>query len=189
MFGQELSSIHSEIPDIKKIPDKRLCELLTVRILVKQVFGDNSRLSYTSDGAPYIDGFSGHISVSHTKSCVALAVHPTEIIGLDVEQKNNKILALQKKFMNETETESLHSENPLTGTTLIWSAKESLFKAMRTTDVDFRSQLHVVPVDTRNSSGITDACETHSPAPVRYKIYYRIFDEFILTTAIKNNNI
>ena len=81
----------SGIPDIHGLPAKRACEILTVRILIQQIFGDPSQLAYHSSGAPYVPHFNGHISISHTRSCIALGIHPSQPIGIDVETLTERI--------------------------------------------------------------------------------------------------
>lgn len=189
IFGDKPFSGNSAIADIRKLPDKRLCEILTVRILIKQIFGDQAQLLYLPTGAPYIKNYNGHISISHTKSCIALGIHPSEAIGIDVENKTEKIQRIQKKFINAEETELLFPEDAITGTTFLWSAKESLYKAMQTSAVDFRAHLHVTPINPDITSGTVLAYHTHTQPPIHYKIHYRIYPDFILTAAIKNYDI
>ncbi len=176
------------LTDIKKYPEKRLCEILTVRILIKQVFGNTAQLAYLPNGAPYIKNFDGHISISHTKSCIALAIHKSEIIGIDVENKTEKIQRIQKKFINQQEAEQLSPENSITGLTFLWSAKESLYKAIQMPSIDFCRHLHVTPINPNATSGSVSAYQTRTQIPVHYRIHYRVYPDYILTAAIKNDN-
>ncbi len=188
-LGNNLICSDPILSDIKKYPEKRLCEILTVRILIKQIFGNNAQLAYLPNGAPYIKDFNGHISISHTKSSIALAVHESEIIGIDVENKNEKIQRIQKKFINRQEAEQLFPDDIITGITFLWSAKESLYKAIQMPSVDFCRHLHVTPINPNITSGTVSAYQSRTQVPGHYQIHYRIYPDFILTAAIKNNDI
>lgn len=174
----------SGIPDIHGLPAKRACEILTVRILIRQIFGDPAQLAYHSSGAPYVPHFNGHISISHTRSCIALGIHPSQPIGIDVETLTERICRIQKKFINTAEAEQLSPQYPVTGATFLWSAKESLFKVMQTSGVDFRTHLHVTPINPAITAGRVSAYQTRTTPVVHYKIHYRLYSDFVLTAAI-----
>lgn len=174
----------SEAPDIHRLPAKRACEILTIRVLIQQIFGDSSLLAYHPNGAPYLQHFNGHISISHTRSCVALGIHPSQKIGIDVENKTEKICRIQKKFINTDEAEQLSPQDPVTGITFLWSAKESLYKALQSTGVDFRAHLHVTPINPAVTAASVPAYQTRTTPLVHYKIHYRLYPDFILTAAI-----
>ena len=64
--------------------ESRKKEWLTVRVLLKEMLGEEKEILYTSTGRPYLSDNSYQISISHTKSFVAVALHPEMKIGIDI---------------------------------------------------------------------------------------------------------
>lgn len=93
--------------------------------MLQTIFGKETVLLHTADGKPYIAGYKGHISISHSREhlCIALSEHE---IGIDTETVQERIGRLRERFLSAAELESLTPT--LQNLTLCWAAKEALYK-------------------------------------------------------------
>lgn len=108
--------------------EKRRCEWLAARILIKRLVGSNVQVCYSAEGRPQLSDGSRRISISHTDGYVAVALHKKYSVGVDVEVVGTKILKLYKRFLNDSEICSLDKNNETVAMLLHWSAKESFYK-------------------------------------------------------------
>jgi 4'-phosphopantetheinyl transferase len=106
--------------------EKRKREWLDTRILLKTYHNDKT-IAYLENGKPvFTDGT--HLSISHCADLVGI-ITADESIGMDIQNPDKKLLLIQKKFCNGQELQYIPSgEAGLVHTTIIWSAKEAIFK-------------------------------------------------------------
>jgi len=95
-------------------------------------------------GKPFLKDHSHPISVTHSYPYVAAMIHVDKEIGIDLERlKTDKILRIAPKFMNSAEY-AFSKQDP-TISTLIWCAKESLYKLHGRKFVVFKEDLEIEP--------------------------------------------
>lgn len=112
-------------------------ERLASRLLVEALCGTYCEVAYRSNGEPYLEGSNLHISISHTKNYVAVAVAPYRI-GIDIEYTSDRVLRIQEKFLNRLELTSLESAPNTAATALVfWCAKEALYKKLLHKEPEF----------------------------------------------------
>ena len=99
---------------------------LSVRHLLKEAGYSDDDLYYLEDGKPHLTD-QKHISITHSFNFSAIAISDAEI-GIDIEKNREKIKIIQHKFVN-FENGFINKEDDLIAQlTVIWGAKESLFK-------------------------------------------------------------
>lgn len=162
--------------------ETRRREWLASRVLLKELLGCEKQVVYQQNGAPVLEDASFQISFSHTKNYAAVLVASTSApgIGIDIETIKPTVLKVRRKFVNEEEERYLAEETLLAQLLIMWSAKESMFKAMGVEEVDFRKHLHIeafLPA----ASGCIRAFETRTPRRQCFEIYYQLTGEFVLT--------
>lgn len=169
--------------ELKKIQSaRRRIEFLTVRLLVQFCCGNDKLYSHDDHGAPILTDRSYCISVSHTEGCIALARHPDKPVGLDVERISSRILRVGQRFLSPAEQEAISPARELRDSLLVWSAKESLFKMIGCTEVDFKKHLHVdVSTLNQHGEGILKAWQTRTEPVREYQIRYKCYPGFVLT--------
>ena len=158
--------------------------MLLYTVLDRQV-----HISYNEQGAPLLPDYEGlHISISHTKGYVAIALSETAVVGIDVEQIERldtsnqfndketvpRVEKVRSRFMRNDE----YAET-IVGMLLHWSAKETVFKVLGREGVDFQDEMKVQPFDETQYEGdfqLEDLKEDDT-----YIIYYKVFDDFVLT--------
>ena len=96
--------------------DKRKLEYLAARVLLQEVIGEKKTIAYTKQGKPYLVDNSFQISITHTGKQVAILLHPTYRVGVDVEKISDKVVRVQSKFLSEyrfLEKHYFHKSNSL----------------------------------------------------------------------------
>ena len=181
---EELGSILGHTPlytsiQTSCIAEKRKIEKLISRHLTNLLQGRECEIKYHNNGKPYLESPSEHISISHTQNCIAVAVSDRPV-GIDVEKIAPKVLGLKKKFLNDAEIDAINPNNELIHTLLLWSAKESVFKRMNATGVDFKKDIHIENFIPK-TSGVFTISESHSSTPHSYTVFYQTYPQYVLT--------
>jgi len=144
---------NSELFELEKfVSEKRKLEYLGVRIALRELIGKKVKIEYDSFGKPFLADNSYQISISHCKNWIAVMIHPTRQVGVDIEIPTDKILKLYTRFLNEVEQLEMTSGDKISKSMLAWSAKEVLYKIIGIEAVDFANSLHIFPFEL-NSTG------------------------------------
>ncbi|MDR1517841.1 MAG: 4'-phosphopantetheinyl transferase superfamily protein [Dysgonamonadaceae bacterium] len=162
--------------------EKRMAEWLSVRLLLFRLLNEDKIVHHHRDGRPFLTDQSYHISISHTKRYAAVLLHPTRKVGIDVEFRTERVGKISSKFISPEEF--VDEPQKLLHQTLIWSAKETMFKLMDEDEIDFRQHLHTHPF-TPQDKGTMTASETKTPEKHRFEIHYEIFPDYVLTWAVE----
>ena len=129
--------------------------------LARQIFCEQGNPNYRVIGhfnndAPYLEGYNGRISVTHTTHLLAVAMlpktpevnleefNPRAAMGIDAESLQRKqVLNIRSKFLSEEELELVPVDN-LEANIIAWTSKEALYKAAMTPGLDFTSQIKLI---------------------------------------------
>lgn len=162
--------------------EKRKQEWLAVRVLLKEMLGEEKSIAYLPSGKPYLEDGSMHVSFSHTHGYVAVALHPSAEVGVDIEQYGTRVRRVASRFIREDEKVSIASGDEIVGLLLHWSAKETMFKLMDDQGVDFIDHLRILPF-LQEKSGTFKACEYRSDKEMEFLIHYDTHPDYVLTFA------
>jgi phosphopantetheinyl transferase len=157
--------------------ESRVLEILAVRVLIKELTGEEKEIYYNDTGKPFLTDKSFHISISHTKSYIAVAINKIRPIGLDIEYISERIRRVQSRIISPEEY--IDSNNELIHLLLHWSAKEAMFKFLDAKGVDFRQHLFINKFIPENT-GTFSAKEKHSANEINFKAYYKAGKEFVV---------
>lgn len=163
-------------------------EFLCVRILVNILCGEEKKIIYDKNGKPSIADKSLHISISHTKDFVAVILHPTQTVGIDIEKRSDRILKLKSKFMSSLELENIDNAQESLHILLHWSAKETLYKILPEEGIHFSEHLHVKPFAIKGK-GSFETIETRTPNKQEFKMQYQVFEDFVLTWTTEKEDL
>jgi len=199
LFAEDIQKIHS---------DTRKCEWIAVRLLVKHLVGSEIPVCYGENGAPFLKDHSYPISITHTKGYAAILLSIGPYPGLDIEYLSERAWNLRSKYLNIKELELFEAvqhaipinKNVDTLTpdsqsglppyasksqlaTICWCAKETAFKALQATEVDFIEHLHIEPF-ILSETGELFLKETKTSKQETYRIHYQISDDYIITWKV-----
>jgi len=115
---------------------------LSVRHLLKEAGYTDFDLYYNTYGKPLLkDG--KHISISHSYYFSAIIISNTDV-GIDIEKIRDKILRIGDRFVN-TKIDSLSTEDMVKQLTIIWGAKEAMYKTYPYGGLSFHNHIAMDP--------------------------------------------
>lgn len=161
--------------------ESRRLEWTAVRVLLCNMLERQVLIEYNELGAPLLPEYERlNISISHTHGYVAVALSERNAVGIDIEQierteeeKESKVERVKGKFMGERE----HTDTTV-GLLLHWSAKETAFKVLGETDIDFKEDFCIEPFDELDMEGELNLRDMDGHI---HRISYKVFDDFVLT--------
>ncbi len=160
---------------------KRKIEFLNARFSLNFLCKRAVYVKYDNTGKPFIDDNSFQISISHSSRWMAVAIHPVNSIGIDVELNSERASKIKDKFLTAEEQEQIGKENPALNFLLAWSAKEALYKIIGHDAVDFRKQLRIFPFE-RTIEG--EMKMQHIPANKIFHPKFLLFTDFVVVYCI-----
>ena len=163
--------------------ERRKHEWLSVRVLLKALCGEEKEIAYYSSGRPYLKDGSRYISISHTRGYVAVALHSSCEVGMDIEQYGTRVRKVASRFIRSDEESTMMEGDEVYALLLHWSAKEVMFKCMNTPEVDFREHLRIFPF-TVTEKGAFSAEEYRTPEQRKFEIRYLLHPDFVLTWQV-----
>lgn len=167
----------SDLNDIATVTSvSRKSEMLTTRILLRDMFGKDTKLLHRHDGSPFVEGHEDlNISISHSQEYVAIATHPTLSIGVDIEHWRPTLARVKEKFLTPQEIAVYNTPSLLL---LAWTAKEAVFKAARITGLS----LHDINLPANPDENLaTIYRQLHT-----FSLYTAPYNQTIVTIAVKN---
>ena len=158
--------------------EKRRREILATALLLREYFGHDVELRHAPNGAPLID--ECNISISHTGTHIAIALHPTCRVGVDIETIGRRAERVVSRFMSVEEVAQLPQEEnlPAGDTTqrliaihMAWSVKEAIYK-IHPTAVEFRRDIILSPMKALPSGSVTaHLSDSDTPIEAHYTLY------------------
>jgi 4'-phosphopantetheinyl transferase EntD len=167
---------------------KRL-QHLAGRYLLTELFHDFplEEILIADTHKPYLVDEKYHFSISHFGHYAAAIVSSTNRVGVDVEKTSPTIEKIRNKFLSEKESviafEGIEkSGHRLRQLTLLWSAKETIFKWYSLGNVNFREHICWVKPYFIRSNGFGElSFEFRKQEVIPLSIYYKLFDDLVLT--------
>lgn len=148
------------------------------------MLGEEKEICYHTGGKPYLADGSASISISHTKGYVAVILGmPGREVGIDIEYYGERVRKVAHRFMRGDEKTTLFRDTETWSLLLHWSAKETMFKCMNASGVDFREHLRILPF-TVDEQGVFSAEEYRTAEKRNFSIHYYLFPDFVLTLSL-----
>ena len=186
----------------KILSDKRKREWLAVRLLLKKLTATEEYIDYRHNGTPILRNSTDGISISHTTGFAALILSKNKNPGIDIEYHSGRAWRLREKYLGvkelemfasipnsksaaEKHTGNLYNNDIIISeysklSTVCWCAKETAYKALQQSEVDFIEQLHIMPFVLSDNGAFT-LKETKTPLQQTFDIYYQITEDYVLT--------
>lgn len=128
--------------------------------LAKQIYSEQGEHNYRviehfENGAPFLEGYAGRISITHTDHFFSVAslpktpeinldgFNPRSAMGIDAESLNrSQVLKIRSRFLSEEELK-LVPDTDLKSNILAWTSKEALYKLAFQPGIDFREDIQI----------------------------------------------
>jgi len=182
----ELDEIHLSMDDknlLKTRKGKNSKEyFLAVRKLLQN---EDSELTieYDSKGKPYLNKEKG-ISISHSNEIVAIGISNEIDFGIDIQHKTDKVFKIQNKFLSEMESKFLGKKEDLESLIKVWSAKESIYKALGKQGVSFANDLEIETINDKDF--FRAGYYRKDNIKIKFDINFICMKEYIICYAMKS---
>ncbi|OOV19944.1 4'-phosphopantetheinyl transferase superfamily protein [Flavobacterium sp. LM4] len=116
---------------------------LSVRMLIQEMGFTDKDLHYDEFGKPYFDCHN-YISITHSYHFAAIIISH-ETVGIDMELQREKIQRIADKFTDYEwdYLDVLSTEEYMKKLTVIWGAKEAIFKIRNEKGISFKDHILV----------------------------------------------
>ncbi|NMM49385.1 4'-phosphopantetheinyl transferase family protein [Marinigracilibium pacificum] len=166
---------------------QRKKEWLTIRHLLSEAC-IKFKLDYCpvikdNHGKPYLPGFDGGISYTHSQTQAGLLIHPHASVGIDIEKPREKLFKVKHKFLSDEELECY--DNDIELMTIAWSAKESIYKAYGRKNLSLKDNIDLLSInyDTK----IIETRIIKGDLKEKMKVHFFFSNDEIVTYTIREN--
>lgn len=154
---------------------------LSIRHLLKEINLTDADVYYDEFGKPNLTNGS-YISITHSFTFTAIIFSDERPVGIDVEKQREKILKIAHKFTPIEEYKTIANVDALISKlTIVWGAKESLYKIYGKKKLRF---LHHIYVDDFNFADKKTTGEIRFDSKIdSYNIEFLEFEGFTCVCA------
>ena len=178
---KELNSDEKNLLKLKKNDILREQFLATRKVLALE--NTDYKITYNNNGKPSLNS-KYNISISHSHEIAALVISDNSKIGLDVQLNENKIFNIQDKFLNPTEKLNIGENPSLKILTMIWTSKESIYKAVGIKGISFSDNIKIDKVVEEDKIGI--GYYINGTEKVKFDLKFFYVDEYTICFAYQN---
>lgn len=153
---------------------------MSVRHLMAEAGYVDHDLFYDDKGKPHLTNGT-HISITHSFTFSAIILSDIEV-GIDIEMQRPKILRIAHKFTPIQEYRTLANDDAvMRKLTMVWGAKESLYKSFAEKGVSFLQHIYVE--DFRLEEDETEAEVSFEGKFSKYRVWFMEFEGFTCAYA------
>ncbi len=154
---------------------------LSIRHLLHECGYTDFDLLYDEYGKPHLIN-GQHISISHSFQFTTVIVSDKKV-GVDVEKQRSKIKKIASKFTPIEEYKQLGEEDLIRKLTIVWGAKEALYKLYGKQGLLFLHDIFVFDFDF--NAFTTSATVTYHEKKTDYLLHFFDVEDFICVYAIE----
>lgn len=139
---------------------------------------------------PFLENEQYHFSISHCGNYAAALVSDKSRVGVDIEMVTPRMYTIAPKFLHETEQHFLKDWEPMSKlhlqlTTILWSAKEAIYKWHGEGQLTFREDMRLLEAITFGpGEWITLPFEFRKGKTVPLTVVARVFDPLVLAWVV-----
>ena len=178
---KELNSDEKNLFKLKKSNLLREQFLATRKVLALE--NSDYKITYNNNGKPLLNS-KYNISISHSHEIAAIAISDNSNIGLDVQLKESKIFNIQNKFLNKTEKLNIGDDPTVDILTMVWTSKESIYKAIGLKGISFSENIKIDKVIEKDKTGI--GYYVNGTEKVKFDLKFFYVDEYTICFAHQN---
>jgi len=157
---------------------------LSVRKLLQETGHNDIQLHYDEFGKPHLDN-ENHISITHSFDFSAIILSDKNV-GIDIEQRREKIIRIADKFVDDSEFLFLNKENLeeyVSKLTVIWGIKEAVFKIRNEKGISFKDHIFVAPFEMNDLKA--EALLTFENLNIKFDISFEEIENYTLVYAFE----
>ncbi|AEM70086.1 siderophore (surfactin) biosynthesis regulatory protein [Allomuricauda ruestringensis DSM 13258] len=156
---------------------------LSIRHLMAEAGYVDHDLYYDDFGKPHLrDG--KFISITHSHNFTGIIISETDEVGIDIEMQRDKILKIAHKFTPIQEYKTLaNSEALMRKLTIVWGAKESLYKIYAQQGLSFLRHINVIDFSFEDTRTVAEIL--YEGKRSHYEIEFIEFEGFTCVYALK----
>ncbi|WPY98953.1 4'-phosphopantetheinyl transferase family protein [Christiangramia sp. OXR-203] len=156
---------------------------MSIRHLMAEAGYTDHDLYYDDLGKPHLRD-DRYISITHSFNFTAIIISNRDV-GIDIEKQREKILKIANKFTPLNEYHTLANEEALIRKlTIVWGAKESVYKLIARPGVGFLQHINVTDFDFDDSK--TTAHVRYHELDSWYNIDFLEFENFTCVYALSS---
>lgn len=172
-------------------PYKRL-QHLAGRYLLPVLFEDFplEEIKVADTRKPYLPGEKYHFSISHCGNYAAAIASSGQRVGIDIELVTPRIEGISPKFLSPVEKDflaqwELFDQLQLELTTVIWSAKEAVYKWHGLGGLDFKSHMQLNgPIQYKSSEWMSIPFLFNYFEPKQLQLEAKIFEPLVMAYVV-----
>ena len=130
---------------------------MSIRQLLKQAGYEDADVFYDEFGKPHLKD-KNYLSISHSFTFTAIIISEKKPVGIDVEKQRDKIVKIAHKFTPIEEYNTIANHEALVSKlTIVWGAKESLYKIYGKKKLQFLHHIYIEDfsfIDTKTTGVI-----------------------------------
>ena len=153
-------------------------------LAIKNIFNflciDDKDLKYDIVGKP-IFSQNKKLSISHSGNYAAL-ITSNHNVGIDIEKISDKAIKIKDKFLQIELNYPQEFNNQIS--LVYWNIKESIYKAVGITGIDFKKNILALPLDINASK--CKSWYVNNDDIYSFETYFRISKNYTLAFVIKN---
>jgi 4'-phosphopantetheinyl transferase len=178
--AETLNKYLDHLTDAQTTTPKHSLHWLASRAAITTHFGLDAVVIINKDiynrPSMLVDGEKYHLSITHSSNYAAVMFSKFRNVALDLEKVDERVGRVAHKFINGAEEEMLlQSKNIIHDQTLIWSAKETLYKFYGQKELDFKKHMTIFTQQPQLRGCL------HKTTPIFYEMNDELLDGFILT--------
>lgn len=143
--------------------EKRQQEFFACRMAASALHIHPEQIDKHPQGWPILKDEGGFISFSHSKHFAAVLYSGTQTnIGIDIEHISERFIKIASRYLSPQEWKEVQSRFSKTDDMtrilcLYWTAKEALFKAVHSQNIDFQQAFQIDPIEQLSAEGHLNA--------------------------------
>jgi len=154
---------------------------MSIRHLLKEVGYTDADLFYDAFGKPHLND-GNFISITHSFIFTAIIISKKDVVGIDIEMQRDKIVKIAHKFTPLEEYKTIANHDALVSKlTIVWGAKESLYKIYGKKKLLFLHHIHIE--DFRFSDEKTTGVIKYEGHVSNHEIHFLEFEGFTCVYA------
>jgi len=156
---------------------------LSIRHLMAEAGYVDHDLYYDDFGKPHLkDG--NYISITHSHNFTGIIISESDEVGIDIEKQRDKILKIAHKFTPIQEYKTLaNSEALMRKLTIVWGAKESLYKICAQQGLSFLRHINVMDFTFEDTRTVAEIM--YKGKKSHYEVEFLEFEGFTCVYALK----